>query len=91
MIYTLDRKVEKTLKALANGRRLAIISFLKERNEATVGDIARHINLSFKATSKHLVLLSSSELVTKEQRDLFVYYRLSPIIPPYIQSLLAIL
>lgn len=72
-----DREMERVLKALANRRRLAIVKFLKREGEATVGDIAEAINLSFKATSKHLNILHAADLVEKEQRSLSMFYRLS--------------
>ena len=51
------KEAEKILKALANARRLAIVKYLRKEKEATVGDIAEAIKLSFKATSKHLDLV----------------------------------
>ncbi len=51
-----ERELEKQLKALANRRRLAILKYLKSKREASVGDIAEEINLSFKSTSKHLAV-----------------------------------
>lgn len=71
------RKLEKILKALANRRRLAILKYLKENKEAPVTEIAREINLSFKATSKHLSILSAIDIIEKEQRSLRMFYRLS--------------
>ncbi len=71
------KELERTLKALANRRRLAILAFLKMNHEATVGEIAAHIRLSIKAASKHLAILKSTEIVSTEQRSLYVYYFLS--------------
>ena len=71
------RNLERTLKALANHRRLTIIKYLKKEGEATVGDIAANIKLSFKATSKHLGVLYASEIVEKEQRSLQMFYTLA--------------
>ena len=71
------KETERILKALANRRRLAIIQFLKKEKEATVGDIAEHIHLSFKATSKHLGVLAAVDIVEKEQRSLQMWYSLS--------------
>lgn len=81
-------KMEKLLKALANRRRLAILKFLKEKKEASVGEIAHQIKLSFKATSKHLYILSVADLVEKEQMGLQVFYRLSKEKKPLIDFLL---
>ena len=71
------RELERTIKALANRRRLAILKYLKENREATVGDIANEIHLSFKATSKHLAVLAASDIVDKEQRSSQVFYCLA--------------
>lgn len=71
------RKLEKILKALANRRRLAILKHLKENKEVPVTEIAQEINLSFKATSKHLGILSAVDIIEKEQRSLQMFYRLS--------------
>lgn len=79
------KKLEKILKALANQRRLAIIRYLKKEKEANVGDIADHINLSFRATSKHLGVLANADIVEKEQRSLQMWYRLSPNPHPLIK------
>ncbi|MDO8589837.1 MAG: metalloregulator ArsR/SmtB family transcription factor [bacterium] len=70
------KNLERLLKALANQRRLTIIKYLKKSKEATVGDIAEHIKLSFKATSKHLHVLAAVDIVEKEQRGLQMWYRL---------------
>jgi DNA-binding transcriptional ArsR family regulator len=71
------RELERILKALANKRRLAIVACLKEKGEASVGDIAEHIKLSFKATSKHLGVLYAAYVVEREQRSLQMIYKLS--------------
>jgi DNA-binding transcriptional ArsR family regulator len=70
-------KLEKILKALANRRRLAILKYLKENKEAPVAEIADEINLSFKATSKHLGVLSAIDIIEREQRSSQMFYRLS--------------
>lgn len=70
-------KMEKILKALANRRRLAILKYLKESKEAPVAEIADKINLSFKATSKHLGVLSAIDIIEREQRSSQMFYRLS--------------
>ncbi len=70
------KESEKIFKALANKRRLEIIRYLSRQKEATVGEIAKSIKLSFKSTSKHLVLLSQARILDKEQRNLLVFYRI---------------
>lgn len=77
MMIMSEKELEKTLKALANKRRLQILRYLKNVKEAPVGDIAEEIRLSFKSTSRHLSVLASADIVEKEQRSLQVFYRLS--------------
>ena len=85
------KKVEKILKALANRRRLAIVKYLNKVRKASVGDIADEIRLSFKATSKHLVLLSSADIIEKEQVSLRMIYRLSSPLHNILKTVLPIL
>ncbi len=69
--------MERVLKALANQRRLEIVRILKKRRQATVGEIAEAIDLSFRATSKHLGVLRSAEILDKKQQSLQMWYFLS--------------
>lgn len=70
------KKFERILKGLANRRRLAILKFLSGVKEANVARVAEVINLSFKATSKHLGILAGLDILEKEQRSLEMFYRL---------------
>lgn len=85
------RTTERVLKALANGRRLAIIKYLHSRPRASVGDIAEHIKLSFKATSKHLAILASAEIVERAQVSTVMQYSLQSPLHPLVKSALAVL
>lgn len=80
------KNLEKVFKGLANRRRLAIIRFLSQKKEATVGDIAECIHLSFKATSKHLAILRQIDIVDSRQQSLNVYYRLSNSLPSVVKN-----
>jgi len=75
MPYTDLIKYEKTLKALANRRRLAIIRLLTTGEEKPVGAIVESIKLSYKSTSKHLGVLYTAGLLEREQRGSEMYYR----------------
>lgn len=72
-----EREIEKILKALANQRHLKILKYLKKNKEGSVGKIADSIKLSFKATSKHLAVLSSADIVEREQRSLQMFYSIN--------------
>ncbi len=83
------KEVEKQLKALANRRRLGIVKFLKPNNKAAVTDIAEHIKLSVRSTSKHLAILSAQDVVDKEQRGVIVYYRLASVQKPLVARIVS--
>lgn len=84
-------KLERTLKALANRRRLAILAYLKKNREASVGEIAAQIRLSLKATSKHLLVLAATDIVAKDQRGLQMFYRLASLQDPAARHILSLL
>ncbi len=86
-----EKELERTLKALANRRRLAILRAIKKRKEASVGSIAETIKLSFKATSRHLASLFSADIVEKEQRSVQMFYRLADDLPEYVRKILSLL
>ena len=85
------KEFERYLKALANRRRLAILKYLKAKREAPVAEIADEINLSFKATSKHLAVLSAVDIVEKDQRSLQMFYRISVQQKPVVRRVLDLL
>lgn len=70
------KALERTLKAFANRRRLAIIKLLIRNKEMTVTDIASTIKLSLTATSKHLNLLANADVLDKRQHHLEMHYRI---------------
>ncbi|OGZ03699.1 MAG: hypothetical protein A2648_01965 [Candidatus Lloydbacteria bacterium RIFCSPHIGHO2_01_FULL_41_20] len=86
-----EKELERSLKALANKRRLAILRFIRNEKEASVGNIADQIKLSFNATSKHLGVLSSANILDKEQRSLQMFYRLGDNLPEVINRIISIL
>ena len=85
------REVEKVLKALANRRRILIVKYLHHTKRAVVGAVAEDIKLSFKATSKHLLILSAADVVEKEQIGLTVEYRLTEPPSPIIKTIFTVL
>jgi DNA-binding transcriptional ArsR family regulator len=83
------KELERILKSVANKRRLAILKFLKRVKEASVQDIADEIHLSLKSTSKHLGILIAADVLEKEQRRLYVFYRLATEPPTVVKNILA--
>lgn len=82
------RQLERTLKALANKRRLAILKYLKKNKEASVTEIAGAIKLSFKSTSRHLSILTAADILDKDQRSLQVFYRISDTLPAIANTII---
>lgn len=66
--------MEKALKALGNRRRLKILKILK-RKRISVTELAEEMKLSFRATSRHLLVLYSGGFLEKEQKSLVVFYK----------------
>lgn len=85
------KNVEKIHKALANRRRLAAVQYLCGRKEAVLGDVAEHLRLSYKATSKHLALLVAADILEKEQRSVQMFFRISKNMPELAKHTLAFL
>lgn len=87
----IEKQLTRSLKALANERRLAILRFLKKTKEAGVGDIASEIKLSFKATSKHLSVLAGAGVIDRQQRSKEVFYFLSLSMPEPARRIMLLL
>jgi DNA-binding transcriptional ArsR family regulator len=85
------KELERILKAFANKRRLAIVQLVQKRKEISVGNVAREIHVSIKATSRHLALLSGAGVLDKEQRGLQMFYRLAPDMPDLARKILPFL
>ncbi len=71
------KHLEKTFKAFGNITRLKIISLLKKKKTASVGQISEGVKCSYKAASKHLSILFRVDLVDREQRGYEMHYRLA--------------
>jgi DNA-binding transcriptional ArsR family regulator len=83
-----EKETERILKALANKRRLAIVTLLHKERERSVGEIAKAIKLSFKSTSRHLSVLVGADLIDREQRGPQIFYSLNKSAPDMAARLL---
>lgn len=86
-----EKELERTLKALANKRRLAILSYIKKQKEASVGEIADNVKLSLKAASKHLGILAAASIVDREQVVFQGIYRINDTLSEPARLILALL
>lgn len=64
-------------KALSNVNRLKIIKFLSKGELKNVTDIAAEINISLKATSKHLIMLHNLDVLESVGKEGHVLYSLN--------------
>ena len=90
-MYTGDmrlRELEKVYKALGARKRLEILKLLADGKELAVGDIAAAIHLSFKSTSKHLVLLRQVGFLERRQFGFAGLYSLEDRLPTLLQQLI---
>ena len=70
------KKLAYELKTLGSVRRLEILSFIKRKKSATVGDIAETLDISQESVSQHLRVLRLSGIVTANRRGKNVSYRI---------------
>lgn len=84
------KNLECVMKALANRRRLEILRLLKSTKEMNVGSIAEEIKLSFRATSRHLAVLSAAGLLDREQRSLEMFYSLASDMPTGARTVISL-
>lgn len=75
---TKEKDISSVCRVLGNSRRITILKYLKRKKEASVSDIANHLKLSFKATSRHMRSLLTINIVEREQRGLLAFYKLAP-------------
>ena len=86
-------KKSADLKCLANEHRLGIVTYLKLKKSASVGEIADHLknSLSFKATSKHLAILEKGGVLTHRSDNPFNIYSISFDSSNLIKSIISLL
>ncbi len=75
-------------KALANLNRLKIIKLLSQGEAHTVADVAAEIDISFKATSKHLIILHNLDVLESEGKKGHVFYSLNSEMPKDLRKVI---
>ena len=68
------RLLSKKFKALGNEKRLTITRMMLNNEKLTVSKIAKRLGITFKAASKHLLILESAGFVKRAKNGLFVCY-----------------
>ncbi|MFH1632088.1 MAG: metalloregulator ArsR/SmtB family transcription factor [bacterium] len=85
------KKLEKTMKALANRRRLWILSILKNKATASVSELAKEMRVSIMATSRHVVILRAAGIVHRERSGKFVIYHIAHDLDPAAEAIVKLL
>lgn len=68
------QKLERQLKAMANRRRLEILSCIKKHKHVHVGAIAKEVDLRIFSTSQHLRILRNAGIVDFKKQGPAVHY-----------------
>lgn len=82
-------QTEKTLKALANRRRLKIVKYIFKNKKSSVSELSEYLNLSLKSTSKHLLILKNAEILDSEQIRLTRFYALVYPLSPLVKEIVS--
>ncbi|HEJ9662871.1 metalloregulator ArsR/SmtB family transcription factor [Proteus mirabilis] len=75
-------------KILSDQTRLDIVLLLKASGELCVCDIYTALNLSQPKTSRHLAMLRGAGLLLDSKQGKWVHYRLSPVLLPWVKSII---
>lgn len=75
-------------KALANINRLRIIDILAKGMPLTVTQISDELEISFRGTSRHLLLLHGLDILTSQGREGHVYYSYNRNMPSDVKKII---
>jgi ArsR family transcriptional regulator, arsenate/arsenite/antimonite-responsive transcriptional repressor len=68
---------ERKFKAIADHKRLQIMNILTEKGEVSVGDLAILVEMSQSKLSYHLKILLDANIISKETKGTWSYYKLN--------------
>ncbi|ENW88813.1 ArsR/SmtB family transcription factor [Acinetobacter pseudolwoffii] len=78
-------------KCLSDPTRLDILKIILERQNVCVCEITEILQLSQPKISRHLALLRNLSILLDERKGQWVYYRLNPDLPEWVNSILNVL
>lgn len=71
------KKYEKKYKAIADRKRLQIMNILTQKGEISVCDLATIVDMTQSKLSYHLKILLDANLITKDTKGTWSYYKLN--------------
>ncbi|MBW4934859.1 metalloregulator ArsR/SmtB family transcription factor [Marinobacter sp. F4206] len=83
-----DYRPVPVFKALGDENRLAILLLIRQQTELCVCELTAALELAQPTVSRHLAYLRAQNLLQDERRGQWVYYRLHPDLPDWVQSVL---
>ena len=78
-------------KCLSDPTRLDILKLILVRKNVCVCEITEQLQLSQPKISRHLALLRNLSILLDERKGQWVYYRLNPNLPEWVNSVLEVL
>ena len=79
------RQLERYFKGASNHRRIAILLLLSRKNNMTLDQIAKELQVNFTTTSEHTRRLVVAGLLNKTYRGREVLHSLSPYGKAFVQ------
>lgn len=79
---------ELILRALADRTRLRLINLLSQRDELCVCEFTGVLAMAQPKVSRHLAVLRDAELVLVRREGVWIYYRLHPDLPAWVEQIL---
>ncbi|MES9969239.1 MAG: metalloregulator ArsR/SmtB family transcription factor [Candidatus Thiodiazotropha sp.] len=81
---------ESVFSALANSMRLRCVLLLQKNGELCVCELTQSMDVAQPNMSRNLALLREAELVSDRRDGQWIYYRINPDLPDWVQSILEI-
>jgi ArsR family transcriptional regulator len=81
--------VEELTKALSDQTRLRILLLLASGDERCVCELTEALDLAQPKISRHLAVLREAGLLLDRKAGLWVYYRLHPKLPKWVDQILS--
>jgi len=78
-------------KCLSDPTRLDILKIILKRQNVCVCEITEILQLSQPKISRHLALLRNLSVLLDERKGQWVYYRLNPDLPEWVNAVLNVL
>ncbi|HCL58450.1 MAG TPA: transcriptional regulator [Acinetobacter sp.] len=78
-------------KCLSDPTRLDILKIILKRQNVCVCEIIEILQLSQPKISRHLALLRNLSILLDERKGQWVYYRLNPDLPEWVNAVLNVL